>query len=241
MHILDNDIIQNSIQLFSVNLAINFEHFNMRFLFLLLIILIQPIFSQQKEITLEDIWVKNTFETASLEAFHSMKNGDYYTILNHNSHGTYMDKYDYKTLEKVETLVLGKDLEGIKYFDDYTFSSDEKKVIIGVNLEKIYRRSKIGRYYVYDLTNKILEPISELNIQEPSFSPDGSKIYNVESDFLSDYSSIYQYDLSQTNLLNSKTLVFGLSGDYRLWLAPNHKVYLFEFFSACFDGEISWQ
>ena len=82
--------------------------------------------------------------------------------------------------------------------------------------------------------NTLNTPSSEL-----VFSPDGSKIYNVESDFLSDYSSIYQYDLSQTNLLNSKTLVFGISGDYRLWLAPNHKVYLFEFFSACFDGEIS--
>ena len=153
----------------------------MRFLFLLLIILIQPIFSQHKEITLEDIWANNTFQAASLEAFHSMKNGDYYTILNHNSYGTYMDKYDYKTLEKVETLVLGKDLEGIKYFYDYTFSQDENKVIIGVNLEQIYRRSKMGRYYIYDLANKTLEIISELNIQEPNFSPDGNKIAFVHN------------------------------------------------------------
>jgi len=156
----------------------------MRILTLLLFLLIQPIFSQQKDISLEDIWVKNTFQTASLEAFHSMKNGDYYTILSHNSYGTFMDKYDYKTLEKVETLVLGKDLEGIKYFDDYTFNLDETKVIIGVNLEQIYRRSKEGHYYVYDLTDKTLEPISELNIQEPSFSPDGNKIAFVHKNNL---------------------------------------------------------
>ena len=151
----------------------------MRIILLLLIILIQPLFSQQKEISLEDIWVKNTFETASLEAFHSMKNSDHYTVLNHNSYGTYMDKFDYKTLEKVETVVLGKDLEGIKYFEDYTFSPDETKLIIGINLEPIYRRSKRGQYYVYDLSGKTLEIISEMNIQEPTFSPDGEKIAYV--------------------------------------------------------------
>ncbi len=153
----------------------------MRILSLLLILLIQPLFSQQKEVTLEDIWVKNIFEAASLEAFHSMKNGDFYTILNHNSYGTYMDKYDYKTLEKLETLVLGKDLEGIKSFDDYTFNQNETKVIIGVDLQPIYRHSKKGRYYVYDLSRKALEMISELNIQEPTFSPDGNKIAFVHN------------------------------------------------------------
>ena len=69
----------------------------MRVYFLLFVILVQPIFSQEKEITLEDIWTNNTFATQSLEAFQSMKNGDFYTILNNNSYGTYMDKYDYKT------------------------------------------------------------------------------------------------------------------------------------------------
>ena len=82
--------------------------------------------------------------------------------------------------------------------------------------------------------NTLNTPSSEL-----VFSPDGSKIYDVEHDFFDDYSSVYQYDLSQTNLLNSKTLISNQSGQYRLWLAPNHKIYLFQFFSECFDGEIS--
>ena len=162
----------------------------MRILFLLLFILVQPIFSQQKEITLDDIWANNTFATESLEAFQSMKNGDYYTILNHNSYGTFMDKYDYKTLEKVETVVLGKDLEGIKIFDAYTFSEDEKKLIIGVDLEPIYRRSKVGKYYVYDLSSKVLELIIDKNIQEPTFSPDGNKVAFVHEN------NLYIKDLS---------------------------------------------
>ena len=151
----------------------------MRFSLLLLFLIIQPIFSQNKTITLEDIWVNNTFQTESLRAFHSMQNGDFYTILNHDKDGTYMDKYDYATLEKLETIVQGKDLEGIKYFDAYTFNKDETKLIIGVNLERIYRRSKVGKYYLYNLLTKEFELISDLNIQEPTFSPDGNKIAYV--------------------------------------------------------------
>ena len=151
----------------------------MRILLVFLLILTQSLHAQNKEITLEDIWVNNAFGTESLESFHSMKNGDFYTILNHNSYGTYLDKYDYKTLEKVETLVLGKDLEGLKYFEDYTFSDDESKLIIGVNLESIYRRSKKGKYYVYDLNSKSLELIADQNIQEPTFSPNGEHVAYV--------------------------------------------------------------
>ena len=151
----------------------------MRILLILLFLLVHPLFSQKKSITLEDIWVNNTFETESLQAFQSMQNGDFYTILNHNSYGTYMDKYDYATLEKVETIVLGRDLTGARYFDDYIFNKDENKLIIGVNVEPIYRRSKIGKYYVYDVLTKDFEAITDLHIQEPTFSPDGNYIAYV--------------------------------------------------------------
>lgn len=146
---------------------------------LLLILFTLSLSAQKKEITLEDIWARNTFATESLTAFQSMKNGDYYTIINHNSYGSYLDKFDYKTLEKIETLVLGKDLEGIKYFEEYAFDQKETKMIIGVNLQKIYRRSKKGKYYLYDLTNKSLELIVDQDIEQPTFSPDGTKIAYV--------------------------------------------------------------
>ncbi len=146
---------------------------NLLFLFL---VLSTSIYSQKQDISLEDIWVKNTFNTQELESLQSMKNGDFYTILNHNSFGTYLDKFDYVTLKKIETVVAGNDLAGIKYFDDYTFSDDETKLIIGVDLEKIYRHSKIGKYYVYHRKTKKLDLIAEYNIQNPTFSPDGKNV-----------------------------------------------------------------
>jgi len=45
----------------------------MRFFLLLLLFFIHPVFSQNKTITLEDIWANNTFQTESLKAFYSMQ------------------------------------------------------------------------------------------------------------------------------------------------------------------------
>ena len=137
-------------------------------------------YAQKQIISLEDIWTKGTFREERLESFHAMASGDFYTILNHNREQTSLDKYDYATLEKIETIISGSDLEGIKYFDDYTFSKDESKIILGIDLERIYRRSWIGKYYVYDLKARKLELISKNPIQEPTFSPDGNHIAYVD-------------------------------------------------------------
>ena len=36
----------------------------------------------QKEITLEDIWIKGTFKTEAVAGFRSMNDGNYYTEIN---------------------------------------------------------------------------------------------------------------------------------------------------------------
>ena len=53
--------------------------------------------AQKQNITLEDIWIKGTFRTERLESFHSMDNGDFYTILNQSNLGTSLYKYNYAT------------------------------------------------------------------------------------------------------------------------------------------------
>ncbi len=127
-----------------------------------------------KEITLEDIWQKGTFRTQRLGGFHAMEKGDFYVVI--NGHGQQLDKYSYKTLEKVETLVDAKDLDGVNTLYDYSFSSEENKIIFGTEKEQIFRHSYRGIYYVYDLQSKQLTKISEEKIQEPTFSPDANKV-----------------------------------------------------------------
>ena len=139
--------------------------------------------AQTKQITLEEIW-GGAFRTERMDVLHSMKNGQQYSVLNfdRNSKSTSIDIYDYKTLKKIETLVNSSDISELKYFTDYTFSKDESKIVLATNQESIYRRSKLGNYYVYDTKYKSISLISENKIQEPTFSPDGTKVaYGFEN------------------------------------------------------------
>ena len=99
--------------------------------------------------------------------------------------------YDFATLKKVATLLDTKshtDLaDGI---DSYTFSNDEKQILIANNTSPIFRHSFTATYYLYNLATKELTKVLE-NVQEPTFSPDGTKIgYAKENDlFIYDIAS----------------------------------------------------
>lgn len=133
--------------------------------------------AQNKTITLEEIW-GGAFRTERMDALHSMKNGQQYSVLNfdRSTRSTAVDVYDYQTLEKVNTLVSSKDISEIDYFTDYTFSDDESKILLATEVESIFRRSTLGKYFVYDTNTNSVILVAEEKIQEPTFSPDGNKI-----------------------------------------------------------------
>ena len=129
----------------------------------------------QKKITLEEIW-GGEFRTERMDVLRSMKNGKQYTVLNFNRdpRGSSIDKYDYKTLEQVETIVSSS--AEVPFFSSYEFSDDESQLILATEVKPIFRRSRLGIYYVYDIASKSLIKISENKIQEPELSPDGTKV-----------------------------------------------------------------
>ena len=131
--------------------------------------------AQNKEITLEEIW-DGSFSTERMDALHSMKNGQQYSVLNYENGASQIDIYDYKTLRKVKTLVNSSDISGLSMFTNYTFSNDETKVLLATEVEPIFRRSTLGKFYVYDISSNTTSLVSEEKIQEPTFSPDGTKI-----------------------------------------------------------------
>ncbi|SDR89042.1 dipeptidyl-peptidase-4 [Formosa sp. Hel1_31_208] len=144
--------------------------------FMLLLFFVSTLMSgQNKEITLEEIW-NDTFKTETLEELHSMKNGQQYSVLNSGDGISQIDIYDYKTLNKLKTLVSSANINGVDEFSKYTFSTDETKVLLATNVEPIYRRSTLGKYYIYDSTSNKTVLVSEEKIQEPAFSPDGTKL-----------------------------------------------------------------
>ncbi|TYB78096.1 S9 family peptidase [Bizionia saleffrena] len=133
--------------------------------------------AQNKEISLEEIW-GGTFRTQGMDALHSLKNGKQYSVLNvdRGSGTTTIDIYDYSTLEKTKTLVSSAGIKGLRYFSDYTFSANENKVLLATNEESIFRRSTLGNYHVFNTVTEDVIEIAEEKIQEPTFSPDGSKV-----------------------------------------------------------------
>jgi dipeptidyl-peptidase-4 len=142
-----------------------------------------------KEMTLEQIW-DGTFSPKRMNALNSM-NGDFYSLLNTDkkTKATTVDKYSYKTLEKVETIVNSLDLKDLTGFTSYRFNNDETKVILGADFQKIYRHSKKGTFYVYDIASKKTSLIGK-GIQEPVFSPDNKKVAYAKDNnlFIKDFS-----------------------------------------------------
>lgn len=136
--------------------------------------------AQNQKFNIDEIW-GGAFITEGMDALHSMKNGKQYSVLNfnRNTRSTTVDKYDYATLQKVETIVSSTDIDEISYFISYEFSEDESKIILTTEIKQIYRHSSLGKYYVYDIKTKSLVLVSDHLIQEPTFSPDASKVAYV--------------------------------------------------------------
>jgi len=169
--------------------------------------------AQKQAITLEDIWANGTFRTQYMNALNSMSHGDFYTVLNYNreTESTSVDKYSYKTLEKVATLVDSKDLPNLESFDNYIFSEAENLLVLGTDTEQIYRHSFLGKFYVYNIATKQLISVSNRLIQEPTLSPDGLKVAFVYQnnlfvkDLKSDETSQITFNGKKNSIINGLT------------------------------------
>lgn len=143
------------------------------FLFLLSTI---SVFAQQK-VTLEEIW-GGAFRTQGMDELQSMKNTNQYTILNfdRNSRSMQIDLYDFATLKKVDTFIDTKNFPNFPAIASYTFNKKEDLILIATNSDQIFRHSFVADYYLYDIKSKKMTKLFDFKIQEPTFSPDGTKI-----------------------------------------------------------------
>ena len=148
----------------------------------------------QQKITVEDIYT-GAFRTKGMDALQSMKNTNQYTVLNSDrtTRTQQIDLYDFATLQKVATLLDSKNFPELKDgIDSYTFSNDEKQVLIANNSNPIFRHSFTADYYLYNLTTKTLTKVLE-QVQEPTFSPDGTKIAFAKEN------NLFIYDIASKN------------------------------------------
>ncbi len=152
----------------------------------------------QKKLTNQEIWYSPTFSAEYFGGLASMKDGEHYTVLEADGKMPVINQYAYKTGNKVATLVKGNELVVAKgsepiEMDGYSFSGDEKKMMIETGSEPIYRYSYFVHNYIFDRTSKSLKPLSDPNGPKQrlaTFSPDGSKAAFVREN------NIYVVDLS---------------------------------------------
>ncbi|MCP2026803.1 dipeptidyl-peptidase-4 [Flavobacterium sp. HSC-32F16] len=154
-----------------------------------LLFLTAVVFGQQK-ITVENVF-SGTFRAKGMDELQSLKNTNQYTVLNIDqaSRSMQIDLYDFATLKKVSNLIDTKNFKELADgIDSYTFDASEKKILIACNSTKIFRHSFTADYYLYDIAAKTLTKLVDFQIQEPTFSPDGTKIAYAKEN------NLYIYD-----------------------------------------------
>ncbi len=135
----------------------------------------------QKEITVDDFTTKSTFAQKDVQGINWMKEGMFYSALANNK----ITKYNITTGAAVEIIFDGESATPSIRINSYSFSADEKKILLLTSRTSIYRRSFMGEYYVYDITTKTLTQLSTQGKQSYAmFSPNGSKVAFVRANNL---------------------------------------------------------
>src|SRR5690554_163577 len=114
-----------------------------------------------QQFTLNDLFSFEYYPTG-VQGGASMLDGEHFTLLT----DTGIDKFSYKTFEKVGTIKSGK-------FTDYFFNADETFLFLETQSEPIFRRSKRSVYTLQNLrTQQETQLFNGKMIQEPALSPD---------------------------------------------------------------------
>lgn len=156
-----------------------------------LLFIVATVFGQQK-ITVENIY-SGAFRAKGMDELQSLKNTNQYTVLNVDqaSRSMQIDLYDFATLKKVSNLIDTKNHKELSNgIDSYIFDAAEKKILVACNSKKIFRHSFTADYFLYDIASKSLTKLVDFQIQEPTFSPDGSKIAYAKEN------NLYVYDVA---------------------------------------------
>ena len=122
-----------------------------------------------------------------------MADGEHYTQLSDD--GTQIVRYSYRTGEAVDVVfdvntARECDLESI---DGYVFSPDGRRILIQTETKPIYRRSFTAVYYLFNIENNKMQPLTEGAVRIPTFSPDGNQLAFVRDNDIYLIKFLYGY------------------------------------------------
>ena len=117
------------------------------------------------------------FSQETMTAVRPSADGETYTQI--SADGKQIVSYSFRTGKQESVLFDAATARGgqVSKVDNYIISPDGRRILIQTQTKPIYRRSFTAVYYIYDIQNNKLEPLSDGGPQQtPVFSPDGNQI-----------------------------------------------------------------
>ena len=129
-----------------------------------------------QQLTIKDI-TNGTFRTESMVGVEPLSDGESYTQISYD--GKQIVKYSFKTGKQSGVLFDVNTARGskIERVDGYVMSPDGRHMLIQTKTKSIYRHSFTAVYYIFNVANNRLVPLSDGGPQQiPVWSPDGNQV-----------------------------------------------------------------
>lgn len=129
-----------------------------------------------QQITLNDV-TSGTYRPKTIKSFVPLPDGESYAQMSDD--GNSIEKHSFRSGALTGTLFDLRTARNHKLdsFSGYIVSPDGQNILIETAPRQIYRNSTVATYYIYNVRNNTLAPLSEGGPQEcPKFSPDGNLI-----------------------------------------------------------------
>ena len=129
-----------------------------------------------ERLSLTDI-TRGEFASESMRSVCPMPDGETYTQITDD--GNRIVSYSFRTGKEVQVLFDVATARGFQLsrVDGYILSPDGRRMLIQTETKPIYRHSFTAVYYIFDIRNNKLTPLSDGGPQQtPVFSPDGNQI-----------------------------------------------------------------
>ena len=129
-----------------------------------------------KLLTLPEI-TRGDFRGEQLRAMKASADGESYLQMSED--GKQILKYSFKTGKQTAVVFDVNTARGakLKSIDGYIVSPNGKRILIQTETKSIYRHSFTAVYYIYNIANNKLEPLSDGGPQQtPQWSPDGNVV-----------------------------------------------------------------
>ena len=144
----------------------------------------------QEEISLENIF-DGTFSTEGIGRYEWKNNSDSYFFSKSSEKSLDFFELEVSKNDTTKSFSISKDL--IDNFS-YSFSPNQDMLLLKKNHKQLWRHSSYGTYYVYNINQISLKPVSSQpdSLRNVKFSPDSKKIAYVRND-----NNLYMYEISE--------------------------------------------